>query len=116
MHEREPSGSSQVARARAGGAEVRHVGGPRHPCQIESAQPLAMLAEISLAAASRRSLAPALPAMMSAVAWPNGCQTEFIAAMFGIGLPSTPASYQALTSGSVAATSSYASLRAGGRL
>ena len=63
-----------------------------------------MLAVISLAAASRRSLAPALPAMMSAVAWPNGPQTEFMAGMLGIGEPSTPASYHALTSGSVAAT------------
>src|SRR6478609_1140990 len=79
-------------------------GGPRNPCHIRGTQPLAMLAVISLAAASRRAWAPALPAMMSAVAWPNGPQTEFIAGMFGMGAPPTPASYHALTSGSVAAT------------
>src|SRR6476661_8094831 len=89
---------------RGRGPGVRLSGGPRNPCHISGTQPLAMLAVISLAAASRRAWAPALPAMMSAVAWPKGPQTEFIAGMLGIGAPPTPASYQALTSGSLAAT------------
>ena len=64
-----------------------------------------MLVSISFAAASKRSFGGVLPEMTSAPAWPSGPQTAFIAGMFGIGRAPWPASYQALTSGLVVATS-----------